>query len=309
MDVNLRRLRAFVVVAEELHFTRAAKRLYVAQQALSKQIAELETMLGTSLFDRTTRKVELTPAGEVLLAAVREALLRIDEGVEEARRVGRGEHATLRVGFIAGAALELTSPILGEFTNRYPETSVELHEYGLADPSAGLASGATDVAFIRLPSATQDLVTLRLFTEPSVAGVSTANPLSRRESLRVADLLDLPLAIGHTDDTVWRDFWTLAAHRAPGSSARLVETASQGEEMEVVAAGMACNITPAAARRYAPHPGVRFIPIEDSTASAVALAYRNHTENPLVHAFRDAAATVIEREIELVRAIEHDDFA
>lgn len=304
MDVNLRRLRAFVVVAEELHFTRAAARLFVAQQSLSKQIADLEAEIGTALFDRTSRKVELTPAGEALLSTVREMLLLFDQGIDEVRRIGRGERATLRVGFIAGAALELTSHILGEFTNRYPEASVELHEFGLVDPAAGLMAGSTDVAFIRLPSSTDELVTMPLFSEPCVVGVSTAHPLSQRDVVRVADLLDQPLAIGHTDDLIWRDFWTLAAHRAPGSSARLVETTSQGEEMEVVAAGMACNITPAAARRYSPHPRVRFIPIEDGPSSQVAVAHRGRVENPLVRAFVDAARTVLHHEADLVRSIE-----
>ncbi|MFI7872323.1 LysR family transcriptional regulator [Streptomyces salinarius] len=86
--MNLRRLRAFVTVAEELHFTRAAAKLFVAQQSLSKQIAELEDQVGTRLLQRTSRSVELTPAGTVFLATAREVLACFDRGVDEARRVG-----------------------------------------------------------------------------------------------------------------------------------------------------------------------------------------------------------------------------
>ncbi|MFF4873756.1 LysR family transcriptional regulator [Streptomyces sp. NPDC090109] len=294
--MNLRRLRSYVVLAEELHFTRAAAKLFVAQQSLSKQIAELEAELGTPLLRRTSRRVELTPAGEVFLAAAREVLARFDRGVAETRRVGQGERATLRVGFVVGAALELTTPILGEFTARRPEARVELHEFGFADPSAGLAGATTDVAFIRLPSSTHGLVVAPLFTEPCVVGVSTAHPLGTRDRVRVADLLDETIAVGRTDDGVWRDFWTLTAHRGGKRARNLVETHSQSEEVEVVAAGMGCNITPAAARRYSPHPGVRFLTIEDHPGSVLAVAHRADRPNPLVASFVDAAKAVRDRE-------------
>ncbi|MFD7671868.1 LysR family transcriptional regulator [Streptomyces anulatus] len=304
MDLNLRRLRSFVTVAEELHFTRAAGKLFVAQQSLSKQISQLETNLGTPLLQRSSRKVELTPAGQAFLTAAREVLARFDQGVAETRSIGRGEQATLRVGFIVGAALELTTPILNEFTRCRPEARVELHEFAFADPSAGLAGATTDVAFIRLPCSTQGLATTALFTEPCVAGVSTAHPLGSRERVCVQDLLDEPVAIGRTDDTVWHDFWTLASHRSSGSAHHLVETNSQSEEVEVVAAGMACNITPSAARRYSPHPGVRFVPIDGYPGSTVAVAHRSNQLTPLVASFVRAAETVRDRESGIVRMIQ-----
>ena len=304
VDVNLRRLRSFVAVAEELHFTRAAARLFVAQQSLSKQIAELEADIGTPLLRRTSRKVELTPAGVVFLKAAREALSHFDLGVAEARRIGRGQQTTLRLGFIVGAALELTTPILTEFANRHRGARLELHEFGFADPTAGLADATTDVAFIRLPSSAHGLVTTPLFTEPCVVGVSAAHALSTRDRVAVDDLLDEPIAIGRTDDAVWRDFWTLAAHRGGRPARQLVKTSSQSEEMEVVAAGMACTITPAAAGRYSPRPGVRFLPIDDYPGSTLAVAHRPDPVNPLVTAFLDAARAVRDRESQIVRSIE-----
>ncbi|WP_411576812.1 LysR family transcriptional regulator [Streptomyces mutabilis] len=302
--MNLRRLRAYVTVAEELHFTRAAAKLFVAQQSLSKQIAELEDQVGTRLLKRTSRSVELTPAGQVFLDTAREVLACFDRGAAEARRVGLAEQATLRVGFVVGAALELTTLILSEFTGRHPEVRVELHEFGFADPSAGLATATTDVAFVRLPSSTHDLVTTPLFTEPCVVGVSVSHPLSSRDRVRVQDLLGEPIAIGRTDDTVWRDFWTLAGRRGGKRVSNVIETHSQSEEVEVVAAGMACNITPAAARRYSPHPGVRFLSIDDYPGSVVAVAHRSHQVNPFVAAFVNAATTVRGREPDILRTIQ-----
>lgn len=306
VDVNLRRLRAFVTMAEELHFTRAAARLYLAQQSLSKQIADLEGEIGTPLFERTSRKVELTAAGEAFLVAAREALARFDRGVEEARGIGRQRRAILRVGFISGAALELTTEILSEFTNRFTDARIELHEFDLADPTAGLTTAKTDVAFIRLPCNTQNLITHTLFTEPSVVGVSTDHPLSSRASVLARELMDQPIAVGTTPDSVWRDFWTLAAQPPGTRPERLVDTHSQSEEVAVVAAGLACNITPASARRYSPQPGIKFVPLDDYPDSAVAVAHTDPPAAPLVAGFVEAAHAVLERETELVHAIEHD---
>jgi DNA-binding transcriptional LysR family regulator len=305
VDVHLRRLRAFVVVAEELHFTRAAERLIVAQQALSKQIADLEREVGTALFERTSRKVELTAAGEAFLGMAREILARFDRGIADVRHIGQGGHATLRVGFIAGAALELTPYILGEFTNRHPDTGIELHEFDLSDPTAGLASGKTDVAFIRLPSATGDLVTVPLFTEPCVLAVSAGHRLGGRDQVSVADLGAEPVAIGRTNDQAWRNFWTLAEGRTSRPANTLVETSSQSEEMEVVAAGMACTVTPAAAVRYMPHPGIRFIPISDYHRSTVAVAHQPDSTNHSVPSFVLAAMTARDRETGIVESIEN----
>ncbi|MEU4046164.1 LysR family substrate-binding domain-containing protein [Streptomyces antibioticus] len=188
---------------------------------------------------------------------------------------------------------------MAEFAGRRPDARV-----AFPDPSAGLAGGSTDVAFIRLPSATHGLAITPLFTEPCVVGVSAAHPMSRRERVRVADLLDEPIAIGRTDDGVWRDFWTLAGHR-PGKRARtVVETHSQSEEGEVVAAGMACSVTSAPARRYLPHSGVRFITIGDHPGSVVAVAHRSGGTNPLVASFVDSAVVVRDRETQILRTIE-----
>lgn len=300
----MRRLRAFVVLADERHFTRAASRLFVSQQSLSKQIAELEKAIGTPLFDRTSRRVELTAAGEAFRNCALETLDRFDRGVDEARRIGDGSDSVLRVGFVAGAALELTTHILSEFTARNPSVQLELREFSLVDPSAGLLGNTTDVAFLRLPATTDGLVTRILFTEPCVVGVSVRHPLNGRERVAVDDLLREPIAIGSTDDQAWRDYWTLASRRPEGESQRVVETTSQGEEMEVVSAGMACTITPAAARRYSPRPGVQFIPIEDYPGSVVAVARRAGAASPLVTAFVDTALTVRDREAHVVQSIE-----
>jgi DNA-binding transcriptional LysR family regulator len=303
VDASTRRLRYFVAVAEELHFSRAAARLFVAQQALSKQIRGLEDDLGTSLLKRNTRSVELTPAGQVFLDASRELLASFDASVAAARRIGRGERDTLSLGFLVTAALELTTPLLTEFQRRYPEVRVDLREFSLLDPSAGLADGSSEMAVIRLPISVADLHTEPLFVEPRVAALAIGHPLAGRDRLTVAELLNEPLTIGRSDDTAWRDFWTLAAYRG-GRAPTLIETTSHTEEMEIVATGQGCSITAACAARYTPRAGIRFILIEDIPGATCALAWRIGTKALLVDRFVAVAREIRDRETAIIRAIE-----
>src|SRR5438132_800185 len=151
-DVHVRDLRYFVTVAEELHFTRAAERLYVSQPALSKQIRALERRLGVELLRRDRRGVELTPAGAELLPHARrvlEAWARGASAMEEARAALR---STLVVGMSTSPGRGgLLPAIRSRFTAAHPEVTVRLRQVGWADPSAGLADGEADVAFVWLP--------------------------------------------------------------------------------------------------------------------------------------------------------------
>src|SRR3954469_13350669 len=131
VDLDTRLLRAFVAVAEELSFTRAAKRLFIAQQALSSQVQQLEARLGVKLFERTTRRVALTAAGERLLPAAREALAALDAGLGELEALRRSERATLRVGLSGTAMVPLVGEIIGRFAERHPAGELEVSHAGL----------------------------------------------------------------------------------------------------------------------------------------------------------------------------------
>lgn len=310
MDAHTRRLRYFVAVAEDLNFSRAAARLFVAQQALSKQIRELESDLGTVLLRRSTRSVALTPAGEAFLRAARETLAVFDDGVSTARRAAHEHHDVLRLGFVAGAALALTTPILAEFTRRHPDVHLDLHEFPLQDSSAGLADDSTDVAFIRTPISVPHLASELIFVEPRVAVVPTGHRLAGRESVRVGELLDEPLTIGHSPDTAWRDFWSLAAYRNGAPPPTLIGTNSPTEEMHLVAAGIAITVTAAALSRVTEQStGVCFVPIDDIPGSAVVAAWSpRNSAAELVEQFVAVVRAVRDRETEIVDAIEHPDF-
>jgi DNA-binding transcriptional LysR family regulator len=305
MDVTVRKLRYFAVVAEERHFTRAAARLFVAQQSLSRQIRDLEEEVGALLFYRTTRSVELTPAGVAFLAGVQAALASLDAGIEAARRHDAGAVGHLRIGFGLGAALELTPFIVEEFSRQFPHVEIEMREFGLPDQSAGLSDHWADVAIIRPPLADPSIVAHTLFTEPRVLTVSVRHALAQRETVSVADILDVPLAVGRSTDEEYRRFWSLQDFRTGMTEPLLTPTTSNTEEIELIAAGLACTVNPAAIMRYIPHSGVRYIPIVDVPGSALAIAWRRDRVSRLALAFNRVAQEVRDRETVTVDGIEN----
>ncbi|ARZ71441.1 transcriptional regulator LysR family [Streptomyces albireticuli] len=306
LDVSTRRLRCFLALAEELSFTRAAGRVRLAQQALSLQIRKLEEGLGVRLFERTTRQVSLTAAGAALLPEARRVVGAWEHALavlDECRR----EAVTLRLGFVAGAALELTGPILDEFARRRPEVSLVQREFHRDDPSAGLGRGLVDVAFVRPPFGTAGLCLRELLVEPRVAGLRASHPLAGRESLSVRDLRDLPVVAVPHPDPVFSDFWTLtrpgdgAGHGGPRRVT--MEAATPAEELMLVTTGQAFTVTALSAARYTPHPEIRYVPVRDIEGSALAVARRRDTDSELVEDFVASALAVRNREQAVVRAI------
>ncbi|WTL15284.1 LysR family substrate-binding domain-containing protein [Kribbella sp. NBC_01505] len=220
------------------------------------------------------------------------------------RRATRIETGTLRVGFGVGAALELTAPIVEEFGRRYPGIELDLREYPLSDPSAGLVDGWADVAIVRPPMVDDGLEFSELFVEPRCIGVSANHRLAQRSVVSVGEVLDEPIAMGRSTDGVYRRFWSLEDYRAGKPVTRVRSTNTHTEELEIVAAGLAVTVTAAAAARYTPHSGVRVIPIDDITGTAVALGWRVAERGVLVDHFLQVAAEVRDRETELVARIE-----
>jgi DNA-binding transcriptional LysR family regulator len=290
-----------------LHFSRTAARLHIAQQALSKQIRELEEAVGAQLLARSTRKVELTPAGAAFLEAAHATLAAFDDGVDAARRLARGEAGTLRLGYVVGGALELTRPILEEFAQRHPRVELELREYGTDDRSAGLAAGTSDVAFVRRPISAAGIAFDRLFVEPLMVALPHGHRLARRAGVSVRELVSERIAVGETQDAAAARFWTLDAFREPDAPRRIVEAHSVTEELSLVAAGRACAITSAASARYTPHPSVRYVRIDDGPGAELAIAWREDAAGPLVERFLETARAVRDRETDLLLAIEQPD--
>ena len=296
-DLNLARLRAFVIVAEELSFTRAAARLHVAQQALSATIRRLERDVGVRLFERTTRAVSLNPAGQALLRRTRRALDELTHAVADARRVDRLGRGNLAVGVMAGAALELTEPILAACARQLPDTAVTLDPHIYDDPSAGLHGGTSDVAIVRLPFVPRGLTLAPLFSEPRVATLARRHPLARRASIALAELQATTIVRPASPDPTWNAFW--AADCPITVEARTLEAT-----LELISAGQAVAISAAGWARYYPRPGVCSRPVVGLARSEVALGWRTGERNPRVHRFVEVALACVRAHPSILASIE-----
>jgi DNA-binding transcriptional LysR family regulator len=298
-------LRHFVAVAETLHFTRAAETLYVSQQGLSRSITELEHDVGVPLLNRTTRTVELTDAGKAFLRSAREALVVLDAGVADAHRAHSKMSGVLRIGFFAASALELTPLIISEFRSRHPSVSPRIESYDLTDPSCGLRSGETDVAFLRLPIDLTNLNTEVLFTEPLAIGMTSSHPLAAQESVRLSDLQDQVISAPRTDDARWRAFWTLRDlgiddDRLPRISR---DTATMDEELDNVAAGVTLSVSVPSTDRFAHRASLVYRVLDEVPGSTLCVGWRGQP-TPLVQAFIAVSRKVRDERRDLVTRIE-----
>ncbi len=187
-DLELRHLRYFVAVAEELHFGRAAERLHLAQPPLSQQIRRLEEILGYPLFLRTSRAVRLTVAGEVFLDRARRTLRNVREDMEEARSIGRGDEGFLRVGFIGSGMLTPLPAMLGRYRSLYPRVQLQLSESYTSGVAQSLNRGMLDAGFLRDAGPTEGLHVETLFSEPYVAVLPATHRLAGRSVISAGEL-------------------------------------------------------------------------------------------------------------------------
>src|SRR4051794_37858669 len=189
---ELRHLRYFVAVAEELHFGRAAARLGIQQPPLSQQIKDLEGAIGHALFLRTSRSVALTAAGQELLERARRTLTRLQEDVNAVRRVGRGEVGALTVGFAGSAMLTVLPDVIKIHRREYPDVQLRLREMATGEGIEHLRDGTVDLCFLRDPGEVDGLVTESLYREPFVAILPVRHPLAGQQSISVAKLKGEP---------------------------------------------------------------------------------------------------------------------
>src|SRR5262245_42807124 len=274
-DLDLRVLRYFVTTAEELHFGRAATRLHITQQTLSAQIAKLEGDIGAALFTRSSRRVELTPAGHCLLTDARDLLRHADGTLARALRLKHP--AALRVGVHVTAFTETTSALLRDFQRTYPQISVEIETYALTEPAAGLVEGRTDIAVVRPPVAAPNLAFHILTEESRVFVLPGDHPLIDRPFLTLQDLdgaawIAAAPATDGTEPNAWRDFWLppTPANSPPTIGAT---AATLDAWREHVAGGRGISLCPASSERFYARPGIGFVPAQNVPPCQVSLAW------------------------------------
>ncbi len=292
-NLEYRHLRAFIVLADELHFNNAAERLHIAQPTLSQTLQQLEVATGAKLFERSTRKVALTPAGRALLVEARAAVEAFEAVLSRASQVARGQAGELSVGYEVSTGLEFLPQVLREFEERCPGISASVTEYDYSAPAAGLDTGETDVAFVRPPIDAKGLEMVTLRTEPRVLCVPTSHRFSGRESVSVAEVLPEPMLASPRPAGVWRDYWLLAEHRDGQEATVTLEVSGPDHELQAVAAGRGIIVTSATLERYYRRPGVCFIAIDGLEPTEIALAWPAGSTHPALGAFFAATQAAV----------------
>ncbi len=281
MDVDLRKLRYFVAVAEELHFGRAAERLHIAQPVLSRQIRALESDLRAQLLVRDHRSTQLTEAGRQLLTDAR-PLLASAEALR--RRVQRAAHGTseFTIAFTPEITVADAARVL---VSRHPELSIRVLRTAYDDQADVVREGRADVCFVRMPVDHRGLRLCPLFSEPRVAALPAGHPLAAKASLTVAELAAERLLQSPDAVPEWRDLPDRRGAARPGREPRGVE-----KKLERVAAGDGVVILPLSTASHYTRTDVVKVPVDGIGPSQVCLAWSSDRRSPLVKEFAEIAA-------------------
>jgi DNA-binding transcriptional LysR family regulator len=296
--MELRHLRYFIAVAEELNFSRAAERLHMAQPPLSQQIRALEEELGVKLFDRATRPLQLTLAGQTLLVEARLAVARVEQAVRLTQQACRGELGCLTVGFSSSIANSILPDILLEFRRRFPDVELSLCEFTSFPKIQGLRERAIDVGFFYLPNdalEADDLSSLTLWEEPLIVVLPETHPLATRSEIPLRSLKDeafvfptrqlVPSLSGQIDRLC-----DLA-----GFTPKVIQEATfMLTILGLIAGGVGVALLPANAQNLQ-RKGVVYRPLQGQTATIqIAIAWR-----------RDDASVILHNFLEVTKAIAH----
>ena len=193
--MELRHLRYFVTVAEELHFGRAAQRLQIAQPPLSQQIRQLEEELGVQLFHRTKRSVQLTEAGQLFLEEACQILTRAEQAIQIVQRADRGETGRLTLGFVGSATYSVLPVVLKVFRKRFPEVLLSLHEMTTTQQVQALHEDRIHLGFVRPPIHEQELMIESILKEPFVAVLPKFHRLANETQISLRSLANDPFIL------------------------------------------------------------------------------------------------------------------
>ncbi|HJQ48492.1 MAG TPA: LysR substrate-binding domain-containing protein [Amycolatopsis sp.] len=280
--MELRHLRYFAVVAETCHFGRAAEQLHVAQPALSHTIRQLEDELGVVLLFRTTRQVQVTPAGEFFLAEARRVLATVDAGVRGVRRIGEGKLGLLRVGFTGTAAFSHLPHLARALAQRMPQVELEVRADLLtAEQCEHLRAGTLGIGVLRPPVTGDDIDFRVIEVEPLILAVPADHRLAVEPVVAMTDLRAETLVTYNARNSVVHEavarscreagFTPHQQHEAPGTAALLA----------LVAGGLGVGVVPASARSL-PLAGVVFRDLAGAATVELALAWHREARSPLV---------------------------
>lgn len=281
--LELRHFRCFVAVAETLHFARAAEQLGISPPALTKQIQEVERLLGVRLLQRTKRSVSLTSTGQVFLEEALRTLQQAERAEESARRAGRGEIGRIDIGYVASAAYSgLLQTEVARFRQAYPQVQLNLTEEPMEFLPTQVGNGSFDLAFVRPPvSCPADVLLTTLLHDDYVAALPEHLALTEKETIPAAALASetfiLPEQAAATVEVGRRGRFTPRTIANPGGLVAVITLVSLGQGVAIV---------PSSVVERVHMPGVVYRPIGGKAiAGEIALVSRRHEKSPVVRAF------------------------
>lgn len=306
--IELRHLRYFIAVAEELHFGRAAERLHMAQPPLSQQIRQLEDQLGFQLFYRTKRSVQLTEAGQVFLQSSLKLLQQLEQAIETGRQVSRGEKGQLVIGFVSSAAYNVLPVILRSFRSQVPAVRLELHELPTNEQLEWLREGKIDVGLLRPPIEDKSLNLMTIVREPMVVALPESHAFVPQNQIALSSLANEDFILFPRPLSPRAYDQIISLCQQAGFSPNVVQEAMQMQTIvSLVAGGIGVAIVPVSLQNMQ-RTGVVYRPLEEPAPCAeIALVWRHNDLSPCVQQFLDIVQSVVEqpeRSPELYAALE-----
>jgi len=289
VDIEIRHLRYFLAVAETLHFGKAALRLGMAQPPLSQQIKRLEQIIGHRLFDRTTRGVKMTQAGQLLAERARSTIEKIEDDLTQVQRLGRGEEGTLTVGFSGSVMFTELPAAIETYRRRYPKVEFRLRELSTTAQLAALINGTIDLAFLRDGDPTEGIEISTLLKERYVAVLPEGHALLRKRELRVKDLREEPFILFARRMGPLAFDRTIACCERNGFHPKIVQDAPQWPTLvRLVAAGLGVTLAPACVSTIA-IPGAVYRDIDAGCKTTVDLGIKAGTSRMVTRNFAEIA--------------------
>jgi DNA-binding transcriptional LysR family regulator len=284
-EIELRHLRYFLAVAETLHFSKAAAQLGMAQPPLSQQIRSLERMLGYPLFDRTTRGVRLTKVGQYFRDRALSTVTKMQNDVEIARRLGRGQEGVLTVGFSGSVMLTTLPKAIERYRRLHPKVELRLRELVTAEQIPSLLEGTLDLGFLRDGEPLDGLSIEPILRERFIAILPARHKLARRPTIHLADLRDEPFVLFARRMGPLAFDRTLACCEADGFRPNIVqETPQWTTSVRLVAAGAGVSLAPACVANFT-MPGVVYKKVRSRHWTSIDIALKPDLDNPAAKAF------------------------
>lgn len=284
--MELRHLRYFITVAEELNFSRAAERLHIAQPPLSQQIRQLEAELGVQLFWRTKRRVELTEAGAAFLEEVHQVFRQVNQAVRTARRASRGEIGRLAIGFNSSATYSVLPNLLRQFQQQCPDVELVLHELTTSQQLEQLHCHQIDVGLLYLPVDENQLNVKPILQEPLMVALPETHALANYSHVSIRELIDEPFILPphHLGAGLYSQivdfFERINIYPKITQSATLLQTA-----ISLVAGGVGIALVPASLRNLQ-RTGVIYKDITEPTPEIkIGIAWRKQDLSPILQQF------------------------